>query len=134
MNPQVVTAAIILRGTQVLVTRRAPGEKLAGMWEFPGGKIANCETPESCLQREILEELNITGKTGDHLCDSLYEYSSGSILLKAYFFDWQGGDMVLTVHDSCRWIEPEELDLIELAPADVPIAATVKEYLRDLYS
>ncbi|GAB6157839.1 hypothetical protein JCM39194_10390 [Desulfotomaculum varum] len=54
-----VTAAIIINDGKVLIAKRAENQKLAGKWEFPGGKIESGETPEECLIREINEELGI---------------------------------------------------------------------------
>lgn len=54
-----VTAAIILKDNRVLIAQRAPGENLAGKWEFPGGKVEHGETPKECLKREISEELDV---------------------------------------------------------------------------
>ena len=56
---KVVTAAIIRRNGSVLLARRSFGERLAGFWEFPGGKVEDRETPEECLARELEEELGI---------------------------------------------------------------------------
>jgi len=56
---QDVTAAIIYNNGKILITRRAPGEKHAGWWEFPGGKIEAGETQEMCLRRELMEELAV---------------------------------------------------------------------------
>ncbi|MHB1654630.1 MAG: (deoxy)nucleoside triphosphate pyrophosphohydrolase [Desulfitobacteriaceae bacterium] len=57
-----VTAAIILKNNKVLIAQRAPDDKLAGKWEFPGGKIEPGETPQECLKREIREELDESSK------------------------------------------------------------------------
>lgn len=54
-----VAAAIVHLDGKILITRRAPGEKLAGMWEFPGGKIEHEETPQECIIRELREELGV---------------------------------------------------------------------------
>jgi 8-oxo-dGTP diphosphatase len=51
-----VTAAIITKGKNVLISRRAPGESLEGKWEFAGGKVEFGESPEECLQRELLRK------------------------------------------------------------------------------
>ena len=87
MEPKVVTAAVLIKKRAVLIMSRASGENLAGKWEFPGGKVELRETPEACLQRELKEELGIHGELKQHICDSLYNYPSGSILLKAFFVD-----------------------------------------------
>lgn len=56
-NATVVTAAILLRGDDVLLARRPVGDRLAGHWELPGGKLEPGESPEECLARELTEEL-----------------------------------------------------------------------------
>ncbi|EAX47152.1 NUDIX hydrolase [Thermosinus carboxydivorans Nor1] len=60
-----VTAAIIINDGKVLIAQRAENQKLAGKWEFPGGKIESGETPEECLIREINEELGINIEVND---------------------------------------------------------------------
>jgi 8-oxo-dGTP diphosphatase len=55
---KLVTAAIIRDGENILVVRRGPREKLAGFWEFPGGKVEHPETLQECLERELFEELD----------------------------------------------------------------------------
>jgi len=94
-----VTAAIIFNEGKVLIARRAPGEKHAGGWEFPGGKIELGETPEECLKRELLEEFGIETSINDFIAESIYEYNMGSIKLLAYLVDIINGDIRLTVHD-----------------------------------
>jgi 8-oxo-dGTP diphosphatase len=129
MEPKIVTAAILKKGQAVLLMRRAPDENLAGKWEFPGGKLEVGETPEICLKRELQEELDIEVKVGRHLCDSLYNYPAGSILLKAYFVDWLSGDILLRVHDKMQWVDSKDLLSFELAPADVEIAHKIQEVI-----
>ncbi len=121
-----VTAAIIRREGRILLLRRAPGQKHAGMWEFPGGKTEPGETPQACLERELAEELGIIGKTGAHLMDSPYDYPGGSINLRAYEFDWQERDMELRVHDAAAWCLPAELAGYALTPADIPVAERLR--------
>ena len=78
-----VTAAIIQSGDSFLIARRAPGEKLAGFWEFPGGKVEPNETLQECLERELKEELGLTVRAGDVITESAYHYEHGSINLVA---------------------------------------------------
>lgn len=124
-----VTAAIVLKEQKVLLARRAPGQKNAGFWEFPGGKVESGETDEKCLEREMLEEFGVTGKTRQHIADNRYVYGAlgESILLCAYVFEWQAGDFELRVHDEIRWVDAGELACLALSPADVEIARRVKE-------
>ena len=70
-----VAAGIIQREDgKILLARRKPGSHLAGYWEFPGGKIEEGESPEECLERELLEELGIVTKTGAFVAESVYDY------------------------------------------------------------
>jgi 8-oxo-dGTP diphosphatase len=117
-----VTAAIILENDQVLLTRRAPGEKHAGGWEFPGGKVEAGESPESCLHRELLEELEIETSIGEKLTESIHTYDTGAIRLLAYRATILSGALSLHVHDEYRWVSVAALTQFQLLPADVPIA------------
>jgi 8-oxo-dGTP diphosphatase len=117
-----VTAAIVEREGRYLLARRAPGQNLAGFWEFPGGKVEADETFEECLARELMEELNLETQVLDHFCDSVYHYDKGSITLIAYRVQILGGWMRLSVHDEVDWFQPNEMLTINLAPADIPIA------------
>lgn len=126
-----VTAAVVLRDGKVLAARRAPGQKNAGLWEFPGGKVEPGETDECCLEREMYEEFGIKGKTLRHITDSRYVYGAlgEAILLCAYEFAWIAGGFELRVHDEIRWVNAEELMQLTLSPADVEIAKRVGETL-----
>lgn len=81
--PKDVAAAIAIRGNRVLVTRRAPGQKLAGVWEFPGGKLEAGETPQTCIVRELFEELSIACEADEVLTQNLHTYPGGAINLIA---------------------------------------------------
>ena len=67
-----VTAAVAYKEGTVLLTRRAPSEKLPGYWEFPGGKVDDGESLEECLQRQLCEELSVNSMVGPVLCESIY--------------------------------------------------------------
>ncbi|MDR5659627.1 (deoxy)nucleoside triphosphate pyrophosphohydrolase [Serpentinicella sp. ANB-PHB4] len=111
-----VTAAIIQKEDKTLIARRGKGEKLAGKWEFPGGKIEKGETPQACLKREIKEELNVEIKVGDYFGESIYE----DIKLMAYLANVEKGEVSLTVHDEVKWVRNKELTNFDFAPADIP--------------
>ena len=96
---KVVTAAIIQRNRSVLLARRSSDERLAGFWEFPGGKVENGESPEECLARELREELGIGVKVGAKCVESLHRYDHGSFRIVAYFVEWLAGDPHPSVHD-----------------------------------
>lgn len=115
-----VTAAIIRKENTVLICRRAPGEKLAGKWEFPGGKIEPGETPEECLYRELIEELAITSTIGPFFMESIYHYDMGSIRLLSYECELDSEDFTLSVHSEAIWAPIESLKSYDFAPADMP--------------
>ena len=125
-----VVAAAVERGGRVLVVRRAPGQKLEGKWELPGGKVEPGETEEMALAREMREELGIDGAALDLVAENAYKYDFGAITLRLYRFLWTGGEIALTVHDRLEWAEPEALPGVDFAPADVPLAARLSEALR----
>jgi 8-oxo-dGTP diphosphatase len=121
-----VVAAAVEKGGRVLVVRRAPGQKLEGKWEFPGGKVEPGETDGAALEREMGEELGVAGQTGGFVGESAFTYVFGEVCLRLYRFDWRSGDMRLTVHDRLEWVPPDALPEVDFAPADVPLAARLK--------
>lgn len=131
MTEKRVICAVILRDGTVFLARRAPGQKHAGLWEFPGGKTESGESDEACLEREMAEEFGVTGKTGAHLCDSEYAYGDLglSILLRAYRFAPEDWTFDRRVHDETGFFGPGELDALPLSAADRPIAERVKTIL-----
>src|SRR5687768_107939 len=78
-----VAAAIVVQGGRILVARRAPGQHLEGLWEFPGGKLEGDETPQQCVVRELAEELAIAVVPDEILTESLHVYPGGAINLIA---------------------------------------------------
>ena len=120
-----VTAAILRRGESVLVARRAAGRQLAGYWEFPGGKVENGESPEACLQRELEEEFGIAVEVGEFVAENVHDYGDKVVRLLAYEVVHIAGEFRLTDHDAIDWLPATQLHSIQLAPADVYIAAVV---------
>jgi len=123
---KIVTAAIIRKNGKVLLTRRAPGEKLEGFWEFPGGKLEPGESPQRCLERELMEELGVDAKAGDIVCSSDYSYDHGAFNLIAIETTLASDDFVPTVHDKIEWVDPKHLLAYELLPADISIAEYIE--------
>ena len=115
-----VTAAILKRGNLILIARRKAGDKLAGKWEFPGGKIEAGETPEQCLAREIKEEFNVDIAVGEHFANSTYHYRDKSVYLMAFWAKWLGGDIRISAHDDYKWVPVVELPHYDFAAADLP--------------
>ncbi|MEJ2700327.1 MAG: NUDIX domain-containing protein, partial [Desulfuromonadales bacterium] len=84
MLPLIVTAAIIRRQDQVLITRRFETGKHGGMWEFPGGKLDPNESPQEGLKREILEELGIAVRVHSIFEVAYFRYDWGPVLILSY--------------------------------------------------
>jgi len=115
-----VVGAVIVKDGRVLCAQRGPSGSLAGMWEFPGGKIEQGETPREALEREIDEELRCTVIVGEELTTTTHGYDFGVVTLTTFYCELVDGTPELTEHAAIRWLEPEALLSLEWAPADVP--------------
>ncbi|MBP2643090.1 MAG: hydrolase [Firmicutes bacterium] len=122
-----VTAAIVVKNNKFLIAQRSPTFKVPYKWEFPGGKMEDGETPEQCLEREILEELNIKILVTNFFDQSPYDYPHGKILLLAYFATWVSGEIRLNnEHIDYCWATIDELSQYDFSPADIPIVQKLK--------
>lgn len=88
--PLIVTAGVLRSGDSVLIARRSSGP-LAGLWEFPGGKLEPAESPEACLARELREELGLEVEVGDIFAVVYHPYPGRPVLLLAYSCRLCGG-------------------------------------------
>ena len=126
----VAAAALVDVDGRVLLAKRPPGKQLAGMWEFPGGKVEAGETPEECLIRELHEELGITVA---HAClapfvFASHGYESFHLLMPLFLCRRWEGLVTAREHEALAWVKPHDFDRYPMPPADAPIAA----WLRDL--
>lgn len=122
-----VSAGIFIKNGFILIAKRGKNEKLAGYWEFPGGKQEDNETIFECLEREIYEEFNVKCKAKEILSENVYTYESGSIKLIAILSDLLESEIKLSVHEKYKWIKITDLNDYKLAPADIPIAKKIIE-------
>ncbi len=126
MEPIRVVAAVIVRDGKVLACRRAPHKSLAGLWEFPGGKVEPGETDEVALAREIREELGIDITVGEFIAESVAPAGETMIHLNAFWAQTStSGEFASTDHDLMAWLSPASFSEYEWAPADVPFLARV---------
>ncbi|MBG7607788.1 MAG: (deoxy)nucleoside triphosphate pyrophosphohydrolase [Verrucomicrobia bacterium] len=122
----VVCGVITNSEGKVLACRRGEGRHLAGLWEFPGGKVDEGETPEAALARELKEELGVSVAVGEML-ETVVEWADGvvSIRLAGYWCLISEGEPVVLEHEEIRWCEVAELEGLEWAEADVPLLEEV---------
>jgi len=125
-GPVVVAAAVVIRKGRVLLTRRAEGQHLAGMWEFPGGKLEDGESPEEALVRECREECGIDVEVDDILDVAHHRFPEKDVLLLFYRCRLRAGDVRhLQVADHA-WVPPMELGRYPLPPADDRVVARIQ--------
>jgi len=126
-----VAAGIVVKDGRILIARRKKGQSHAGLWEFPGGKIEQGETPQECLERELEEELGISVKAGRVIARGEDHSEHGSFVVLAIEAALLSGDITLDVHDSALWVEPENLKDYRLAPADGKLIEQIRAGLGD---
>ncbi|WP_025614844.1 DNA/RNA helicase domain-containing protein [Cellulophaga baltica] len=132
-----VAAGIIESENRILIARRKEGKHLAGLWEFPGGKIEIGETPESCLKRELYEELGVDVMVGRFFMENICKYDEKTVQLKSYKCKIVSGDIALKDHDKMEWVAISNISNFKFAPADIPfVTALVNEdkFNRTAYS
>lgn len=121
MPPLIVTAAVLRRAGRVLIARRPEGKRDAGMWEFPGGKLEEGETPEEALRRELLEELGLEAEIGRIFEVVHHRYPWGAVLILAYEARPLPGEIRNLQVAEHRWVLPRELPDFPILPADRPM-------------
>lgn len=124
-----VTCAIIEKGGTVLVAQRSSDMSMPLKWEFPGGKIHEGETPEECLRREIIEELNLELIIKDSLDLCTYRYPAFTITLYPFVCERKDGMPLVREHEEIRWVSPTELPDIAWAEADVAVMESYLNYI-----
>lgn len=116
-----VVGAILVKDKKILCAQRGNGKSLPYLWEFPGGKIEQDETPQEALRRELKEELFIDVEVfPEKYEETIYEYDFGTVHLTTFISILKKGTPKLTEHVSVKWLEPSQLDTLQWAPADIP--------------
>ena len=116
-----VVAAILIYDNRILIAQRAADDPLAGLWEFPGGKVEAGESHVQSLVREMREEFEIDVEVGKFFASSLFPYEKGTIRLLGYLCRWVGGELWPHVHSDHAWVTVSQLADYTFAPADRPL-------------
>ena len=132
-KPIVLVAAVALLDAdgRVLLAERPEGKHLAGMWEFPGGKVQPGETPEAALIRELHEELGISTHESclAPFTFASHGYEAFHLLMPLYVCrKWQG---IVTAREGqgLKWVRPAQLAEYPMPPADKPLVAMLRDLL-----
>jgi 8-oxo-dGTP diphosphatase len=126
----VAACALVDVDGRVLIGRRPAGKSLAGLWEFPGGKVEAGETPEACLIRELDEELGIKVAQAclAPFVFASHAYGDFHLLMPLYLCRKWDGFVRPRAHEALAWVRPERMADYPMPPADAPLVA----WLRDL--
>lgn len=119
----VVACALIDADNRVLVTQRPEGKALAGLWEFPGGKLEAGERPEPALIRELAEELGVAVKEEclAPLTFASFAYPEFHLLMPLYICRRWEGAVTSQEGQALKWVRPGKLRELAMPPADEPL-------------
>ena len=126
----VVAVALIDADGRILIAQRPEGKQLAGLWEFPGGKVESGERPEAALIRELNEELGLEVAESclAPFVFTSHAYESFHLLMPLYLCRRWSGVVEAREHAGLAWVKPDKLSAYPMPPADEPLIA----WLRDL--
>jgi 8-oxo-dGTP diphosphatase len=127
----VAACALVDPDGRVLVAQRPPDRSMAGLWEFPGGKIEPEERPEAALVRELREELAIDVSEA---CLAAFTFASHAypefhLLMPLYVCRrWEGTPRAVEA-SAIKWVHPRDLDAYPMPPADLPLIPMLRDLL-----
>lgn len=127
----VAAVALIDRDNRVLIARRPVGKEMAGLWEFPGGKVRDGETPEAALVRELREELGI------EVCEpclapftfASHAYQAFHLLMPLYLCRTWDGEITPREGQEVKWVRASRLTNYPMPPADRPLLPMLRDLL-----
>jgi 8-oxo-dGTP diphosphatase len=127
----VAACALVDVDGRVLVARRPPGKMMAGLWEFPGGKLAAGEAPEMALIRELREELGIDTEASclAPVTFASHAYDGFHLLMPLYVCRVWRGEPQAREGQTLRWLHPRDLRDLPMPPADRPLIPVLEELL-----
>ena len=127
----VAAAALVDTDGRVLIARRPEGKSMAGLWEFPGGKVGAGETPEAALIRELAEELGIdvTRNCLAPFTFASHRYDDFHLLMPLYVCRVWNGPVRPLEGQALKWVRPVRLGDFPMPPADRPLVAMLRDLL-----
>jgi len=127
----VAACALVDADGRVLLARRPPGRPLAGLWEFPGGKVETGERPEEALIREMSEELGITIAEPclAPLTFASHTYPEFHLLMPLYACRRWQGTVTAREGQELAWVRPSRFGEYQMPPADEPLCAMLRDLL-----
>jgi 8-oxo-dGTP diphosphatase len=127
----VAACALIDVDGRVLIAQRPQGKSLAGLWEFPGGKVEPGETPEAALVRELKEELDIEVAQAclAPFVFASHAYESFHLLMPLWLCRRWSGAVSAREHQALAWVKPAVLADYPMPPADEPLVAHLRDFL-----
>ncbi len=127
----VVAAALVDVDNRVLIAERPAGKSMAGLWEFPGGKIGDGESPEAALVRELEEELSI------EVCETClapftfasHAYEAFHLMMPLYLCRRWEGELTPREGQRIKWVRASRLSEFPMPPADLPLIPMLRDLL-----
>ena len=132
MKTVLVSAAALIDGEgRVLLAQRPEGKSMAGLWEFPGGKVEEGETPEAALIRELHEELGIETWQSclPPLCFASHSYEKFHLLMPLFACRKWGGIPQSREGQALKWVRAKDLRDYPMPPADIPLISILRDWL-----
>ncbi len=127
----VAAVALIDTDGRVLMAKRPKGKSMAGLWEFPGGKVHDDETPETALVRELKEELDIdiTESCLAPFTFASHVYESFHLIMPLYLCRTWKGTLTPMEGQELKWVKAVRLNQLPMPPADIPLVSMLADYL-----
>lgn len=123
-----VVGAVIIKDSKILCAQRNENTSLPLLWEFPGGKIEDNETPIEALKRELLEEMQCEIDVKEKITTTVHEYEFAIIELSTYYAEMLNDNIILNEHKDIKWLSKAQLTSLEWAPADIETIEKITQH------